>query len=232
MLGSLSNEQAKLIVDSQDGANQIPNTNDQTGNNGVQTFIQFHAKSAYTLSNHSKVKIKNNDELIMDKLNEIVSDENTICNGPTLKQNLENIINSLNYDLLKNTICGSMSKIEFRDKFAESCPELSLEKPWWPLIPPKQFLNDNLNLIHDYLSCNLNCIRPLLKFMRHSGSFDSIVFINQFTTLVNSLESVDFKTEFDVLEETFSSKTDSHNVIDEMLSQDKYSPQILKSILS
>lgn len=78
-----------------------------------------------------------------------------------------------------------MSHEEWQHGFGQSNADLAatmqgaLEKPWWPLIPPNEYIIANIEDTIAYLSCNIDCLRSTIEQMLTSDSFDSVVFIQQ-----------------------------------------------------
>lgn len=68
--------------------------------------------------------------------------------------------------------------------------------------------------------------------MKTSGSFDPIVYLQNFDINLKGLESVDFKSENDVLEEGIIAKEGEHLAIfSELIGVAKMSPQMLRTLL-
>lgn len=74
-----------------------------------------------------------------------------------------------------------MSVAAWQTGFANSNSSLaeslngSLEKPWWAVIPPFEWLETNVADISEYLSCNINCLKVMIESMKNSGNFDATV---------------------------------------------------------
>jgi hypothetical protein len=144
----------------------------------------------------------------------------------------------LNYEKLKNGLCGAMSHEPWQSAFAGSNEELAsnmqgaMEKTWWPVIPPQDWIKDNTDDINGFLSCNISCLKGLIDTMKQSDNLDATVYVQNYTANLNALESVDFKSELDVEIEGIATKEGDPLVLfNEMISVEKMSPIMLKTLL-
>lgn len=212
-------------------------------NSGTSSFLQSHVGSISTIQSLNQIQNKSNVKKstlkseFLTKIKEF-SLATGNCDGAKLKSELSIIIDALNYEKLKNGLCGAMSHEPWQNGFAKSNADLaetlkgSMSKPWWPVIPPNDWLKDNTADIQEYLSCNTNCLVSLVNSMKNSSALDATVVLTNITNNLKSLESVDFKSEFDLQVETIAAKEgEPLDLFNEMISLEKISPQFLKTIL-
>lgn len=239
MTGGLAEDQAQAVMSKMKA--------------GASSFLQSHSRNHASTNSFSKNQIKT---IKMKKMNLKTNLKKTgmkseflkkiqefcltpgSCDGAALKSELTIVVDSLNYEKLKNGLCAAMSHEPWQAGFAKANAALaetlqgSKEKPWWPLIPPGDWLKENAADVKEYLSCNVNCLKALIDSMKNAGALDAPVLVGSVSGNLGALESVDFKSEFDLQVESIAAKEgDPLGVFNELISVPKMSPQLLKTLL-